>query len=139
MVANGGGAVQWTTAMSSFILTFLSELVANGTKTSTGFKQVHLNACAKALNETMGTNYTGNQVANHLRKWKRIYGKVEKLKNLSAAQWVEDTCTISLEKDHYAGHVKVSFLNYDSCYFVVILVKLLILLCSRPTVMMLNT
>ncbi|PUZ59278.1 hypothetical protein GQ55_4G028200 [Panicum hallii var. hallii] len=88
------------------MLTYLSQFVASGTKTSTGFKQVHLNACAKALNKTMGTHYTGTHVGNHLRKWKMIYAKIEKLKNLSGALWVQETYTISLEKEHYIGHIQ---------------------------------
>lgn len=109
MAGHGGGAIHWTSAMFSFMLTYLSQLVASGTKTSTGFKQVHLNACAKALNENLGVNVTGNQVSNHLRKWKKIYGKIQKLKNLSAANWDEETCTIKLSREHYIGHIQVSF------------------------------
>ena len=45
----GGGLCQWTPTQSTFVLTFLSNIVADGTKTSTGFKKVHLNACAKVL------------------------------------------------------------------------------------------
>ncbi|PVH32882.1 hypothetical protein PAHAL_9G514100 [Panicum hallii] len=76
-------------------------------KTSTGFKQVHLNGCARALMENMGYHVTGTQVGNHLRKWKKIYGKIQKLKNLSGALWDEETCTISLEREHYLAHIQI--------------------------------
>jgi hypothetical protein len=42
----GGGMIIWPSAMSSYMLQYLAQLVFSGTKTSTGFKQVHLNACA---------------------------------------------------------------------------------------------
>jgi hypothetical protein len=47
----GGGLCQWTPTQSTFVLTFLSNIIAEGTKTTIGFKKVHLNACAKALND----------------------------------------------------------------------------------------
>jgi hypothetical protein len=50
-VKSGGGNTQWTSSQSTFVQNFLANLVANGTKTSTGFKKVHLNGCAKALND----------------------------------------------------------------------------------------
>lgn len=114
LAAHGGGAIQWTSAMSSFMLNYLSQLVASGTKTSSGFKQVHLNACARALNDCLGVHVTGTQVSNHLRKWKKIYGKIVKLKSLSAANWDEESCTITLEREHYIGHIRVS------CHMIVI-------------------
>jgi hypothetical protein len=86
-------------------------------KTSTGFKQVHLNGCARALMENMGYHVTGTQVGNHLRKWKKIYGKIQKLKNLSGALWDEETCTISLEREYYLAHIRVSFLLQLLSYF----------------------
>jgi hypothetical protein len=46
----GGGHVTWPSAMSSFVLTYLADVVASG-KTSSGFKKTHLNSCAKALND----------------------------------------------------------------------------------------
>ncbi|KAK8450617.1 hypothetical protein SEVIR_6G059600v4 [Setaria viridis] len=46
------------------------------------------------------------QVSNHLRKWKKIYGKIVKLKSLSAANWDEESCTITLEREHYIGHIQ---------------------------------
>ncbi|WVZ88740.1 hypothetical protein U9M48_035224, partial [Paspalum notatum var. saurae] len=81
---------------------------ANGGAGQTGFKQVHLNSCARALFENMGVQRTGTQVGNHLRKWKRIYAKVEKLKNLSGALWDEQNCMISFDPEHYNNNIKAS-------------------------------
>jgi hypothetical protein len=53
--------------MSSFMLSHLASVVASGTRTSTGFKKVHLNACARAVNEKFNTNRTGDQIKNHLK------------------------------------------------------------------------
>ncbi|XP_024311468.1 protein ALP1-like [Brachypodium distachyon] len=55
----GDGQVCWTPPMSSFMLNHLFNLVAGGVRTSHGFKTVHLNACAKALNDHFKTTVTG--------------------------------------------------------------------------------
>ncbi|XP_066367275.1 uncharacterized protein [Miscanthus floridulus] len=102
----GAGQVYWSNAMSSFVLKYLADLVASGTKTTSGFKQAHLNSCARALYEKLGVQRTGGQVGNHLRKWKRIYAKIEKLKNLNGAVWDEHNCIISLDAEHYNNHIK---------------------------------
>ena len=80
-----GGVCQWTSTQSSFMLTFLSNIVANGTRTSSGFKKVHLNSCAKTLNEYFKLSRTGDQIANHLKTWKKKYVKINQLRKLSAA------------------------------------------------------
>ncbi|KAK3147120.1 hypothetical protein QOZ80_3BG0278330 [Eleusine coracana subsp. coracana] len=78
--AEGNSKCEWTPTMSTFMLTYLAEVVANGTKTSSGFKKVHLNACARALNEHFKVGRTGDQIGNHLRTWKRKYTKMNKLR-----------------------------------------------------------
>ncbi|WVZ64692.1 hypothetical protein U9M48_014180 [Paspalum notatum var. saurae] len=104
--------------MSGFVLSHLSQLVANGAKTSSGFKQVHLNSCARALYENLGVQRTASQIGNHLRKWKKVYAKIEKLKNMSAAVWDEDTCTIRLAPEHYKEYIKASILFYAFLKFI---------------------
>jgi hypothetical protein len=63
----GGGQTQWTSTQSFYVLAFLANLVADGTKTSTGFKKPQLNSCAKALNDHFKLNRIGGQIANHLK------------------------------------------------------------------------
>ena len=106
----GSGHVTWTSSMSSYMLSNLANVVANGTRTSSGFKKVHLNACARALNEHFKLNLTGDQIGNHIRTWRRKFGKITRLRNLSAALWDEDSCIIRLDHEHYANHIKVLFL-----------------------------
>ena len=103
----GGGVVVWTNAMSSFVLQFLANLVASGTRPSHVFKQVHLKSCARALSDHFRVQVNAAQISNHLRKWKKIWAKVNTLKNLSGALWDENTCTIVLDLEHYTAHVKV--------------------------------
>jgi hypothetical protein len=67
------GNTQWTSTQSSFVQTFLAKLVTEGTKTSTGFKNVHLNSCAKAVNEHFKVNMTGDQISNHLKTLKKVH------------------------------------------------------------------
>eukprot|EP00267_Zea_mays_P042848 XP_020394881.1 uncharacterized protein LOC103629477 isoform X7 [Zea mays] len=59
--ADGSGHVVWTSAMSAYMLSNLASLVVEGIRTSTGFKKVHLNMCAKALNDYFKMKLTGEQ------------------------------------------------------------------------------
>jgi hypothetical protein len=101
------GAMRWTSAMSSFALRRMCQLIESGVRTDKGFKEVHLNQVAKYLQEFTGTEVTGTQVYNHLRKWRQRWMRVSKLRELSGALWVEDVCMISLDEEHYKGHIKV--------------------------------
>jgi hypothetical protein len=102
----GGGLCQWTPTQSTCVLTFLSNIVAEGTKTSTGFNKVHLNACAKALNDHFKLTRTGDQVANHLKTWKK-YTRNKYFNNLSVALWDENEFIVSLDHEHYKEHMAV--------------------------------
>lgn len=104
--ADGSGHVVWTSAMSAYMLSNLASLVVEGIRTSTGFKKVHLNMCAKALNDYFKMKLTGEQVKNHLRTWKRRYAKINRLRKLSAASWNEDNYMITLDHEHYANYVQ---------------------------------
>jgi hypothetical protein len=104
---SSGKQAVWTSAMSSFVLKFMANLVAGGTRTTKGFKEVHHISCAKALNEFFRINLTAIQVSNHIRKWKKKWGRINKLKSLSGAVWDEHTCTIVLDQEHYTGYIKV--------------------------------
>ena len=83
-------------------------LIKTGVRTDKGFKEVHLTAIAKALFVHCGAEVTSTQVYNHLRKWRLRWLQVSKLRDLSGAQWCEDSFTIILEADHYEGHIMVS-------------------------------
>ena len=111
---NGNAAhakLQWTAAMSGFVLRHFSNLVAKGVRTDKGFKDVHLNKVAGDLSEFTGMQASGSQVYNHLRKWRARWVKICRLKDLSGANWDESTSMISLVPEHYAGHVKVHDAN----------------------------
>ena len=106
-VAGTGGHATWTSSWSSFMLSYLANLVVNGTKTSSTYKMVHYNACAKALQEKYGIVRSGDQIKNHLKTWQKKFRHICDLRGLSAAGWDEDTCTITLDAEHYNNHVKV--------------------------------
>lgn len=105
-LGGSNGHATWTSAQSSFMLTHLANVVAGGTKTSKGFKKIHLNACARALNEKFGTTRTGEQIKNHLKTWSRKYAKINRLRKLSASGWDEDNFVITLDAEHYNNHVE---------------------------------
>ncbi|CAN6231278.1 unnamed protein product [Urochloa humidicola] len=88
------------------MLEYLAGLVVNGTKTSSTYKMVHYNACAKALQEKFGIVRSGEQVKNHLKTWQKKFRKICDLRGLSAANLEEDTCTITLDDEHYNNHIK---------------------------------
>jgi methionine salvage enolase-phosphatase E1 len=99
--------MRWTSAMSSFVLRRMCQLITTGVRTDKGFKEVHLNQVAKALQEFSGNEVSGTQVYNHLRKWRQRWVRITKLRELSGALWDEDNFMITLEDEHYRGHVKV--------------------------------
>jgi hypothetical protein len=68
---SSGGNTQWTTSQSSFVQTYLANLVSEGKKISTNFKKVHLNLYAKALNDHFKITRMTDQIANHLKTLKK--------------------------------------------------------------------
>jgi hypothetical protein len=99
--------VSWNSAAYAFMLKHLAEIVATGTRTSSGFKKVHRNMCARAINDHFKTKYIGENVKNHLWTCQRRYAKILRLRKLSASDWDEDNCMITLDAEHYAGYVAV--------------------------------
>jgi hypothetical protein len=110
VAASMKGTMKWLPFQSTFILQKMCELIKTGICTDKGFKEVHLVSVSKALFEHCGAEVTSTQVYNHLRKWRTRWIQINKRRDLSGAQWDEDTCTIMLETDHYQGHVTVSTL-----------------------------
>jgi hypothetical protein len=100
-------ALRWTTIMSGFVLRRFVDLIGNRVKTDKGFKEIHLNTVSKNVSEFYGQEVTGQQVYNHLRKWRSRWVKVCKLKDNSGALWDEDNFVISLEEGHYAAYINV--------------------------------
>ncbi|KAF2906452.1 uncharacterized protein [Oryza sativa Japonica Group] len=102
----GSTHASWTSAMSSFMLKHLANLVAGGTSTSSGFKAVHLNACARAVNKRFNSTLTGEQIKNHLKTWQRKFTKINRLRKVSAAGWDEKNFIITLDDEHYNGYIE---------------------------------
>ncbi len=91
------------------------ELIAQGVKTDKGFKEVHLNyGLAKNLTDHYGLDTSGTQVYNHLRKWRSMWVRIGRLKDLSGALWDDQNNMIVLEDEHYMGHTKVCDLSSHS-------------------------
>jgi hypothetical protein len=59
----GGGAqrtaMRWTNVSSCFVIRCMCQLIESGVRTNKGFKEVHLNQDAKALQEFSGSDVTG--------------------------------------------------------------------------------
>lgn len=100
-------SMRWTNVMSAFVLKRFCQLISTGIRTDKGFKEVHLNQVAKDLKEFNGHDVTGTQVYNHQRKWRQRWVRIIKLRELSGALFDEDNHMITLEEEHYNGHVKV--------------------------------
>ena len=118
-----GGAQQprqpmrWTPVMSNYVLRRFCHLISTVVRTDKGFKEVHLNQVARDLKEFSGNDVTGTQVYNHLRKWRQRWIRVTKLRELSGVLWDEDNYMITLEGEHYNGHVKVHIVPF-CCYLI---------------------
>ncbi|KAM0919239.1 hypothetical protein ACQ4PT_008353 [Festuca glaucescens] len=97
--------MKWLPFMSSFVLEKMCGLIQSGVRTDKGFKEVHLNTVAKGLVDHCGVTVYSTQVYNHLRKWRQRWLTISRLRDLSGAQWCEDTKCIVLEGEHYCGHV----------------------------------
>ena len=97
------GTMKWLPFMSTFVLNQMCALIKTGVRTDKGFKEVHLTAVAKALFVHFGAEVTSTQVYNHLRKWRLRC----KLRDLSGAQWCEESFTTILETEHYEGLIMV--------------------------------
>jgi hypothetical protein len=85
-------------------------------RTDKGFKEVHLNQVAKALQEFSGNEVSGTQVYNHLRKWRQRWVRITKLRELSGALWDEDNFMITLRDENereragnYLSHFRYHF------------------------------
>ncbi|GJN20311.1 hypothetical protein PR202_gb07674 [Eleusine coracana subsp. coracana] len=62
----GRGAMRWTTAMSSFVLRRMCQLISTRVRTDKAFKEVYLNQVAKELQEFSGIEVTETQSASML-------------------------------------------------------------------------
>ncbi|KAK1685075.1 hypothetical protein QYE76_045923 [Lolium multiflorum] len=106
----GNVTMKWIPFMSSFVLEKMCSLIKTGVRTDKGFKEVHLTAVVKALFEHCGIDVSSTQVYNHLGKWRQRWLTIIGLRDVSGAQWCDDTKCIILEGEHYYGHVAVSML-----------------------------
>jgi hypothetical protein len=105
---SGAATTQLTIIQSTFVQTFLANIIVDGNKTSTGLKKVHLNACAKALNDYFKINRTHDQIGNNLKTLKK-YTRINYLRKLSATLWDEDQFIITLDCEHYTNHFEVKY------------------------------
>ena len=112
--AQAKATMKWLPFMSTFVLKHMAGLIKTGVRTDKGFKEVHLASCVKPPFVYCGTEVMPSEVYNHLRKWRQRWIKVSKLRDLSGAQWCEETFMIILEETHYQGHIKVRTLTYRS-------------------------
>jgi hypothetical protein len=94
------GTMKWLPFQYSFVIEKMCELIKTGIHNEKGFKDIHLTAVSKALFEHCGAKVTSTQVYNHLRKWRKKWIHISKLRDLSGAQWDEDSCTIMLKANH---------------------------------------
>jgi hypothetical protein len=121
------GATQWTTSPSSFVQTYLINLVFEGNKISTGFKKVYLNGCVNALNDHFKINRIADQISNHLKILKK-YSRINYLRNLSGALWDEDQFILSFDHEHYTNHFEVNMWLYLCIFFVSVVVVLYVII-----------
>jgi hypothetical protein len=101
------------------MLSYLSNVVSSGERTSFGFKKVHYNSCAKAINEKFQIALNGEQIKIHLKTWSRRFAKINRIRKVSGTGWDEDSFTITMDEEHYNGYVMCSICNMCIiCYLV---------------------
>jgi hypothetical protein len=123
--SEGRSVVCWTTSMSTFMLKHLCAIVEGGARTSTGFKIMHYNGCARALNEHFRQSLTGAQISNHHRTIKKKFAMIQKIKDtVSGAQWDDETSTIRLEHEMAINYIAVRH------SFIILLAGIVILLAE---------
>jgi hypothetical protein len=123
--SEGRSVVCWTTSMSTFMLKHLCAIVEGGARTSTGFKMMHYNGCARALNEHFRQSLTGAQISNHHRTIKKKFAMIQKIKDtVSGAQWDDETSTIRLEHEMAINYIAVRH------SFIILLAGIVILLAE---------
>ena len=59
VVAQQRTSLRWTEPMSAFVLKQMCQLITTGVRTDKGFKEVHLNKVAKALQKFCGHEVSG--------------------------------------------------------------------------------
>jgi methionine salvage enolase-phosphatase E1 len=79
-----------------------------------------LNACAKALSEFFRIQRSGDQIANHLKTWRKKYTKINQLRKISGAIWDEDHFIISLDHDNYTSYMEVTLYTSSKLYFFIV-------------------
>ncbi|KAL6595658.1 hypothetical protein ACP70R_047998 [Stipagrostis hirtigluma subsp. patula] len=104
--AAGVPRMTWTNVMSGFMLRRFCDLVGQGVKCDKGFKEVHHNAVAKDVSDFTLLEVSGQQVYNHLRKWRARWVKVCRLKAISGALWDENNYMIVLDPEHLKSYCK---------------------------------
>ncbi|KAK1616279.1 hypothetical protein QYE76_021796 [Lolium multiflorum] len=115
--AERNATMKWLPFMSSFVLEKMCGLIQSGVRTDKGFKEVHLNAMAKGLFDHCGVSVCSTQVYNHLRKWRQRWLTISRLRDLSGAQWCEDTKCIVLEGSPKGREfLNVPIANYDEMH-----------------------
>lgn len=81
VVGDGRAVVTWTFAMSTFMLKHMDALVESGARTSSGFKMMQYNGCARVLNEHFHQVLNGTQMSNHYMTIKKKFQKIKEIKD----------------------------------------------------------
>ncbi|KAK1669201.1 hypothetical protein QYE76_057360 [Lolium multiflorum] len=103
--------------MFRFVLEKMCGFIKTGVRTDKGFKEVHLTTVAKALFEHCGIDVSSTQVYNHPRKWRQRWITITRLRDLSEAQWCDDSKCIILERSPKdVEFLNVPIANYDEMH-----------------------
>jgi hypothetical protein len=97
----------WPSAMSTFVLNRVCQLIRRGGSVNAGFKQVDMRAIADDVFNFYGQKVTANQVYNHLRHWRVRWVQVLKLKRLENVRWDEATSAIMMDEVLFSQHIQV--------------------------------
>ncbi|KAH7665753.1 Myb/SANT-like domain-containing protein [Dioscorea alata] len=92
--------------MTSFMLTSLTEQANLGLKSDKGFKNVALNAVARAVSARFNLAVSDTHVNNRLRHVRKIWLIIKKIKSLSGVSWDDVEKKIVMGEEEYQIYIQ---------------------------------
>ncbi|XP_077217841.1 uncharacterized protein LOC143852339 [Tasmannia lanceolata] len=99
--------VAWNGAMDGVLLAALKNQIAEGQKTSAGFKECAYNAVAHEVSDVLKKTLTKDNVKNRLKTLKTTYRTLNSIINLSGFGWDETLCKISVDEEVKNDYLKM--------------------------------
>jgi hypothetical protein len=101
---------------SEFILNRVCEEVRSGVDCPRGFKEHHLHCVCNDVLDFIGLEVTISQVHNHLRRWRKRWALVCKVRTVEGVTLCKESTALMIDEDKLKAHLMVS-LDTTACSF----------------------